>query len=87
MILENKNKEREKKKINIPISLITGEEQEESHLIRNDIKAIIRKMTSNRTPGSDNITTDMLKYRWKVLAEQIYKIIKHICIKAEIPEE
>jgi len=52
-----------------------------------EINGIINKLKSNRAPGPDNITAELIKNGGHTLKRRIYKLILNIWNCEQIPEE
>ena len=52
-----------------------------------EVKEAIKKLKNNKAAGSDGIQSELLKYGWEDLQQEIYKIIIAIWRKETLPEE
>ncbi|XP_046679269.1 uncharacterized protein LOC124366713 [Homalodisca vitripennis] len=60
---------------------------EAQRLIEREIEEIIRKMRNNKSPGSDTITAEMLKYGGEELLKVIHELISKVWEQERMPEE
>jgi hypothetical protein len=72
----------------VPAWINCRAEQEVNDVSMQDIKKIINSLKNWKTPGTDGIPAELIKYYgWEVLHQAIYELCQKIWNDEELPEE